>query len=78
VIRADFIGEAKAQAIADAFGEMVPHRQRIVLVSADDQVNVIRADRARVAGVSLRADEVADRLGGFLTLAIIDPEDGKV
>jgi hypothetical protein len=41
-----FVGEAKAQATSDGFCEVVPHRQGIVLVRADQEVNVILADGA--------------------------------
>lgn len=78
VIRTDFVGKAKAQAAADAFREVVPHRQRIVLVGADDQVNVIPADRAGVADATVRADHVADCLCDFFALRIVNPEDREV
>src|SRR3954471_21770057 len=77
-MRGNFLREAKAQADANALCEMIPHHQRVMLVGADDEVDVVPADGARVAGVSLCAQHLADRFCDRGSLVVVDPEDGEV
>jgi hypothetical protein len=73
-----FVGEAKAQATSDGFCEVVPDRQGIVLVRADQEVNVIAADGARVTGAGWRANHVVDRLRDRFAFGVVDPDDGEI
>lgn len=74
----DLMGEAKAQAMADAFCKMVPDCQRVVLVGADQQVKVVCADGARVARVALSMNHFFNRICCRFALIVVDPEEGEI
>src|ERR1043165_5249154 len=78
MIRTHLIGEAKAQALADTFCKIVPLLKRFVFVCADHEMEMIAADGAGVARVTLLLNDLCDGASDFLPLGFIDPEDGKV
>ena len=77
-MRRDFLREAKAQAMAKTFREVVPDGQGVKLVGADQHVNVIAADGASVAGVALSMNHFVNRVCCHLAFVVVDPEEGEI
>src|SRR5438552_18011891 len=78
MMRRDFLREAMAQAMANAFREVVPDGQRVMRVGANQEMQVVCADGAGVAGVALSANHFFNRICCRFALIVVDPEEGKI